>query len=120
DDLADVLAHHFVSALELTAATGSAPPAELREQAVRYLGLAGERALGLDTDQAAATLAHALELAADDDLRRPLLLERWARAVSAQGRLHESRAAFEEALAEHRRRGDNLAAGRTLTQLANL
>jgi tetratricopeptide (TPR) repeat protein len=117
DDLADLLAHHYLSALELTQATGSTPPAGLREQAVHYLGLAGERAIGLDTDQAARTLDRALELAADDDPQRPMLMERWAQAALQQGRLREARNALEHALVAHRERGDNLATGRTLSRL---
>jgi predicted ATPase/class 3 adenylate cyclase len=117
DDLADLLAHHYLSALELTQATGSTPPAGLREQAVRYLGLAGERAIGLDTDQAARTLDRALELADDDDPQRPLLLERWAQAARQQGRLREARKALEQALVAHREHGDNLATSRTLSRL---
>ena len=67
EDLADVLAHHYQAALEL-----AGPPAsseheeELQAQAVRYLALAGERALSLDVDQAERQLALALELAPPD------------------------------------------------------
>ena len=118
EDLADVLAHHYLAALELTQATGSEVPAELRERAVLYLGLAGERALGLDTDQAERNLGRALELAGDGNPQRPLLLERWAEAAKQQGKLREAREALEEALRGHRDSGDRLAAGRTLNQLA--
>jgi class 3 adenylate cyclase/tetratricopeptide (TPR) repeat protein len=120
EDQADVLAHHYLSALELTQATGSEPPAELREQAIRYLGLAGERALGLDTDQAERALDRALELAGDDDLQRPVLLERWALAAQQQGRLREARDALDQALAGHRHSGERLAIGRTLSRLSNV
>jgi class 3 adenylate cyclase/tetratricopeptide (TPR) repeat protein len=120
EDLADLLAHHYLSALELTQATGGEVPAELREQAVRYLGLAGERALGLDIDQAERSLSRALELAEDDDPQRSRLLERWAQAAREQGRLREAREALEQALTGHRRSGDRLAAGRTLTRLESV
>ena len=47
EDLADVLAHHYLSALELTRAAGQTEQAtELEASAIRYLTLAGERALG--------------------------------------------------------------------------
>ena len=46
EDLADVLAYHYLSALELTRAAGQAEEAEeLEANAIRYLALAGERAL---------------------------------------------------------------------------
>jgi class 3 adenylate cyclase/tetratricopeptide (TPR) repeat protein len=118
EDLADLLAHHYLSALELIEATGNEVAAELRGHTVRYLGLAGERALGLDVDQAERSLDRALDLAAHDDPQRPELLERWARAALQQLRLREARDALDQALAAHRRFGDRLAAGRTLTQIA--
>ena len=118
EDLADVLAHHYLSALELSQAAGLADDPQLQAQAVRYLGLAGERALGLDVERAEHNLAQALELTGEDDPQRPRFLERWARAAQQQGRLREARDALEQALAQYRQAGDTLAAGRTLTQLA--
>ena len=118
EDLADVLAHHYLTALELTEASGGDTSGDLRARAIHYLALAGERALGLDTDQAERTLARALDLTHADDPERPRMLERWAQALQQQNRLREARAALDEALVEHRGRDDRLAAGRTLTQLS--
>lgn len=118
EDLADVLAYHYLTALELAQAAGLPGDSQLQAQAVRQLGLAGERALGLDADRAERNLAKALQLAGDDERERPRLLEHWARAVLQQGRFREARDALERSLATHRRAGDRLAAGRTLTQLA--
>jgi tetratricopeptide (TPR) repeat protein len=118
EDLADVLAYHYQTALQLTEAAGQPADPRVQAQAVRYLGLAGERALGLDTDQAERTLAQALQLATDNDPQRPVLLERWARALQQQGKYREARDALEDALAAHRRHGDRLAQGRTLTTLS--
>src|SRR5712692_1006678 len=81
EDLADVLAHHYLAALELSRAAGQPDDPQLRAQAVRYLGLAGERALGLDVERAEHNLAQALELTGEDDPQQPLLLERWAQAL---------------------------------------
>jgi tetratricopeptide (TPR) repeat protein len=117
EDLADVLAHHHLAALELSRAAGLADDPLLPAQAVRYLGLAGERALGLDVDRAEKNLAQALELTGDDDPQRPRLLERWAEALLQQGRLREARDSLEQALTSHRQAGDTLAAGRTLSGL---
>ena len=58
EDLAEVLAHHYLQALEFAEAAGDTEQAgELAPQARRFLALAGERALGLDTTQAEARLA---------------------------------------------------------------
>jgi class 3 adenylate cyclase len=60
EDLADVLAYHYSTALDLARAAGQAEQAaELEAPALRFLGLAGERALGLDT--AAALSPHLTE-----------------------------------------------------------
>jgi class 3 adenylate cyclase len=119
DDLADVLAHHYVQAVELTRAAGPAEKArELGAAAVRYLALAGERALALDVDRAEANLARALDLCPADDPRRAGLLERWAHAAQQQGRLRDAKAAFEEAIALYREQGDSIAAGTALTVLS--
>jgi class 3 adenylate cyclase/tetratricopeptide (TPR) repeat protein len=120
EDLADVLAYHYLTALELADAAGHAHAPQLQAQAVRYLGLAGERALGLDTERAEQNLSRALDLAAADDPQRPLLLERWAQAALQQGRLREARDALEQALDQYRVEDETLATGRTMTELANL
>src|SRR5262249_7949336 len=117
EDLADLLAHHYLAALELAQAARSPVDRQLPVQAGRHLGWAGERALGLAADGAERNLSKALQLAGDDDSQRALLLERWARAAMQQGRFREARDALEQALATHRQVGDRLAAGRALTRL---
>ena len=63
EDLADVLAYHYATALELAQAAGQTDQAaELEAPALRFLGLAGERALGLDTAAAVASFERALAL----------------------------------------------------------
>jgi class 3 adenylate cyclase/predicted ATPase len=121
EDLADVLADHFVTALELTRAAGQAGDVEeLEASARRYLALAGERALALDVASAEASLAKALALAPAGHPERASLLERWARAAQQQSRQQEAKAALEEALALYREQREPLAAGRVLTALANV
>jgi tetratricopeptide (TPR) repeat protein len=121
EDLADVLAHHSLQALELTRASGHAEDTpELETKALRYLALAGERALALDVTRAEQSLARALELAPAGHRERAFLLERWAQAAQQQNRLKEARAALEEALALYREHGEHVAAGRVLTALANV
>jgi hypothetical protein len=113
EDLAELRAHHYLQALELAAAAGDREQAaELTAPARRFLALAGERALGLDTVQAEARLARALELTPADDPERPDLLVRWADAASQAGRPREAAEALDEALATLRARGETEAAAR--------
>jgi class 3 adenylate cyclase/tetratricopeptide (TPR) repeat protein len=121
EDLADVLAHHYLSALELSRAVGQEAEAEeLEAQAIRHLALAGERALPLDVDRAEQNLARALELAPTGHAERAFLLERWAQAAQQQNRPQEAREALEEALALHREQDESVAAGRAYTTLATV
>ena len=88
EDLADVLAHHYLSAPSLARAAGQTVEiTALETSAVRYLTLAGERALGLDAAQAELRLARALELCPVGDPVRPELLLRWGQAAFQVGRL---------------------------------
>jgi predicted ATPase/class 3 adenylate cyclase len=121
EDLADVLAHHYLSALELArAARQGDDTSELEVQALGYLALAGERALPLDVDRAEQQLAHALQLASGRDPERARLLERWAQAALQQGRFQEAKAGLEEALSRYQELDERLAAGRVLSSLANV
>jgi len=118
EDLAEVLAYHYLTALELArAAAQTEESEELEAAAIRSLSLAAERALALDVQSAEASLAKALELAPTGHPERASLLERWAHAAQQQGRLREAKAALEEAIALYRERGDSVAAGRSLTAL---
>jgi class 3 adenylate cyclase/tetratricopeptide (TPR) repeat protein len=115
EDLAEVLAHHYLQALELVEAAGDTEQAEeLAAPARRFLALAGERALGLDTVQAEARLARALDLTPPDGPERPELLVRWADAAFQAGRPREAAAALEEALASLHPGGETEAAARAL------
>jgi tetratricopeptide (TPR) repeat protein len=119
EDLADVLAHHYLQALELVALVGPATDAgKLQDQARRYLLLAGERALPLNVASAEASLARALELSPAGDSERPRMLERWAQAAQQQYRLQEAEDALEEALALYRKGGETIASGRVLNTLS--
>ena len=84
EDLADVLAYHYEAALELSEAAGlTEHREELQAQVVRYLTLAGERALSLDTGQAERQLARALDLGREDAPQRALLLDAGRRRRSS-------------------------------------
>jgi len=92
DDLAEVLAHHYLTALELARAAGQAEESvELEGAAIRTLSLAADRAIALDVESAEASLAKALELAPAGHPERAILLERWANAAQQQGRLRDDR-----------------------------
>jgi class 3 adenylate cyclase/tetratricopeptide (TPR) repeat protein len=119
EDMADVLAHHYLQALELArAADRAAETEELETSAIRFLALAGERALVLDVASAEASLAKALALCPAGHPERASVLERWGQAAQQQGRLKEAKEALEEALALHREQGESVAAGRVLTTLS--
>ncbi len=121
EDLAEVLAHHYLQALELAQAAGDPKQAEeLALPARRFLALAGERALGLDTVQAEARLTRALELTPADDPERPDLLHRWAEAAFHAGQPREAAAALEEALTVLRARDEPEAAARALILLSRV
>jgi len=121
EDLADVLAYHYGTALELARADGQASEAaELADPAFRFLSLAGERALGLDTAAAFANLERALALAPAGHPERPRALLRFGEAAWHAGRYTEAAAALEEAVTLFRARGDLPAAGMAMRQLARV
>ena len=119
EDLADVLAHHYATALELARASGDrVRAAELEEPALRLLSLAGERALGLDTDAALASMGRALALAPQNHPERAGTLARFGEAAFQAGRYVEAAAALEEAVVAFRARGELLAAARAMGTLS--
>ena len=121
EDLAEVLAHHYLHALELAEASGDREQAdELRTPARRFLALSGERAFGLDTTRAVARLERALDLTPADDRSRPNLLVRWADALFQAGRAREAVVALDEAIASLRVLGHKEAAAEALQTLARV
>jgi class 3 adenylate cyclase/tetratricopeptide (TPR) repeat protein len=81
EDRADMLAHHYLAALELVAATGG-DTAPIAEPARRALRDAAERALSLGAFQTARRLyERALELWPDDDDERARAVVRHAEAI---------------------------------------
>ena len=103
EDLADVLAYHYATALELAKAAGQTEQAsELEAPALKFLSLAGERALGLDTAAALSNLERALALAPEGHPERPEALARFGEAALQAGRYTEAAVALEEAIASFR------------------
>ena len=119
EDLADVLAYHYATALELATAAGQTEQAsELEAPALKFLSLAGERALGLDTAAAISNLERALALAPPGHPERPEALVRFGEAALSGGRYTESAEALEEAVASFRAQGEILAAARAMGRLS--
>jgi class 3 adenylate cyclase/tetratricopeptide (TPR) repeat protein len=121
EDLAEVLAHHYTAARDLALSAGHTQMAkELEAPALRFLTLAGDRALSLDTATAEASFGRALELAPPGHPGRPEVLARWADAARQAGRHAEARQALDEAVAGFRAQGDVISASRAMTTLANV
>jgi hypothetical protein len=82
EDLAEVIAHHCVTALELARATRQDELADsLADQAVRYLTLAGDRGFQVDVASAVRDYGRALGLLEAKHPARPLLLQKRAEAL---------------------------------------
>ena len=93
---------------------------KLEAPALRFLGLAAERALGLDTAAALASSEHALALAPAGHPDRAVALARFGAAAFHVGRLADAAEALEEAIASFGERGDRLAAARAMGTLAEV
>jgi class 3 adenylate cyclase/tetratricopeptide (TPR) repeat protein len=107
EDLADVLAHHYATALELARAAGSAEQAaELEEPARRFLTLAGHRSMSLDYAAAATFFERALALTPIGHPERANALLEFGDAAEVCQRIEEARNAIEEAVALFEERGD--------------
>ena len=121
EELAEVLVHHYTTALELTkAARGKEDTSDLETRAIRFLQLAGDRALGLDAARAEAHYARALQLAGPDHSQHPELLAKWADSSRQTGHASEATPALEQAVEGFLARGDRLAAARTLGTLSSV
>jgi class 3 adenylate cyclase/tetratricopeptide (TPR) repeat protein len=105
-DLAEILAYHAISALEMARVSGETeglPYLELT--AARYLRLASGRAMALDVAQAEAQLLQALQLMPAADPDRPQVVASLAEAAFHAGRLDEADRRYEEAIASLRTQG---------------
>lgn len=121
EDVAEVLAHHYTTALDLARAAGQRQDEEsLQSAALRFVALAGDRALGLDVARAEQDYARALDLARAGHELRPEMLAKWADAARQGGRSPEAATALEEAIQELLDRGDRLGAARTMGTLSSV
>jgi class 3 adenylate cyclase/tetratricopeptide (TPR) repeat protein len=121
EDVADILAYHYATALELARAAGRVEQAtEIEAPALKFLSLAGERALGLDTAAALSHLERALALSPPGHPERPQALARFARASFQAARYGEAVEALEEAIALFRVRRDLQALAAAMIDLSSL
>ncbi len=118
-DHADILAYHYTEALALARAAGAPDLArELEAPARRFLLLAGDRTIGLETGKAMQHYSRALELAPAGDPERPAILFRWGDAARQAGRQTEAVDALRAAVAGFEDLHDGLGAARAMVMLA--
>ena len=121
EDLADVLAYHYTDSTRPRPAPGNTDQAaELHAPALRFLTLAGERALGLDTAAALASFERALTLTPEGHPQRAAALAWFGEAAFQAGRFGEARDALEEAIDAFPRAGDRRGAAQAITTLTRV
>ncbi len=119
EELSEVLAHHYVTALELARAAGERDLAEpLQEHALRFLTLAGDRALNLDLRAAERFYTAARELSAADGPERAHLEHKLGEAALWSGRTAEAEDYLRRAAEALRAAGDERSAAVALARLA--
>ncbi|HZJ51652.1 MAG TPA: tetratricopeptide repeat protein, partial [Actinomycetota bacterium] len=97
-DHAEIIAHHYEQARGILASSGRTEQAEeLEEPAIRFLLLAGDRALDLDVARAQLHLEKAWSLLSPHDPRRPDVLMNLGRVADLSGRVDEAIGHFEQA-----------------------
>jgi class 3 adenylate cyclase/tetratricopeptide (TPR) repeat protein len=100
-DLAEILVHHTMSALELGRASGSEgidSVRELEHLCCRFLLLAGTRAMGLDVARAEGHLRRAFDLTPPGHPDRPRIQAGLAEAAFQGGRMEEAEAHYRDAI----------------------
>ncbi|MDX1468734.1 MAG: adenylate/guanylate cyclase domain-containing protein [Acidimicrobiia bacterium] len=118
EDHAELLAHHYQSALEIAEAVGGSDLETLRESALRAFAMAGDRARHLDPARAAAFYDKALELMTPDDSRRAETLVKAGEVHFDLGRSNTRvDELFSTAAGLAEKQGNNLIAGRAWRRL---
>jgi class 3 adenylate cyclase/tetratricopeptide (TPR) repeat protein len=118
-DRAEILAHHYGQALELSRAAGAGAEAEELEAPVRrFLVMAGDRAFQLDVARAESYYGRALELVPPSHPERATVLTKAAEAAWLAGRFPEAERRYEEAIAQLRAQGNALGVGGAMVSLS--
>jgi tetratricopeptide (TPR) repeat protein len=121
EDHADVLAYHYATALDLARAAGQPDQAAtLEDPARRFLTLAGERALGLDTSAALTNLERALALTPEGHPDRADVLVSFATAANHAARHSDAKDALEQAIPALHARGDLPATAHAMDRLGDV
>jgi class 3 adenylate cyclase/tetratricopeptide (TPR) repeat protein len=119
EDIAEVLAHHFATAFELARAAGEDELAtQLQRPSVRYLTVAGDRALNLDLRAAERFYTAALDLSVADGPERAYLDLKLGVAALWGGRSAEAADPLQRAVEALRSGGDVRSAAVALARLA--
>jgi class 3 adenylate cyclase/tetratricopeptide (TPR) repeat protein len=111
DDHAEVLAHHYSTALELASASGASDVGELERNTRRFLIAAADRALKLDAAKALALYHAALEVTSSDDLDTPRVLRETAKVCRSLGLFEDCNRYMQQAIAGFADRGDAVSEG---------
>jgi len=119
-DRAELLAHHYGQALELSRAAGSEAVDALGASTRRALMMAGENAMTLDVSRATECFDEVLALLPADHPERASALYFKAEAVKDAGRYEEAERGYREAISAFREIGDRVGEGAGLTKLANV
>lgn len=115
---AELIAHHYVHALEIARARDDAAEAQaLRSRARTFLTLAGDGALTLEATRAEAFYRRALDLTGDDDPGHGRLLGRLGQVAQLTGRLSEAEQLCRQAIGELQGAGDLQGAGEAMGAL---
>ncbi len=105
-DRAEVLAHHYETALDLARSSGEVVVDDLLEAAGRALIAAGDRALRLDVGRAERFYRRAVDLLVPGDATRARSLVRLAKSLAIAGRYEESERVADEATEAYRAAAD--------------
>ena len=107
EDLAEILAHHYATAVDLARAAGETELADsVLESAIAFLTLAGKRVLGVDVGAAERYYSRAIDLAGASADERPGLLCGWAKVLALTNRHRESAAVWEKGIEGLRAAGE--------------
>ena len=118
---AEILAHHYESALELAEAAGDGQLAgRLVEPAIRALWAAGDKALPLDVALAERHYRHAIRLCPEGSPLRSHLLVAHGESLLQSGAISEARSALERGLVGLRDAGELRAEAVATERLASL
>jgi tetratricopeptide (TPR) repeat protein len=118
EEFAEILAHHYATAIDLARAAGETKLADsLLESTIDYLALAGSRALSVDVAAAERHYARAIDLAGPSTDERSDLLCGWARVLNLTQRHRECVAAWEKAIEQLRETGERRKAAAAICEL---